>query len=78
MTLLVFIGVQKGIRPNYSNRDSGTIRGVVVAWSLKTCLHLTAILLLFMIASAITLMDSIIKVNVFLVLGLQNVWLIII
>jgi hypothetical protein len=51
---------------------------VVVAWSLKTCILLTAILLLFIIARAITLMDYIIKLDVLLALGLQNVWLILI
>jgi len=78
MTLLVFIGVQKGIRPNYSDRNSGTIRRVIIARSLKACILLTAILLFFIIARAITLMDYIIKVDVFLILGLRNVWLILI
>ena len=78
MTLLVFIGVQKGIRPNYSNRNSGTIGSVIIAWSLKTCILLTAILLFFIIARTITLMDNIIKVDVFLILKLRNVRLIII
>ena len=78
MTLLVFIGVQKGIRPNYSNRNSGTIGRVIIAWSLKTFILLTAILLFFIIARPITLMEIIIKVDVFLILELRNVRLIII
>lgn len=78
MTLLVFIGLQKGIRSNYSNRDSSTMKGVVCGWSLKTRIPLTAIILLLIIARAITLMDCIIKVCVLLIFGLQNLRLIII
>ena len=78
MTLLVFIGVQKGIRSNYSNRDSSTLKGVVCSWSLKTCILLNAIILLLIIARAITLMNCIIKVCVLLIFGLHNLWLIII
>ena len=78
MTLLVFIGVQKGIRSNYSNRDSGTIKRVAVAWNLKTRILLTAILLLFLIARVIILIDCIIKFFVLLILRQFNVWLMII
>jgi hypothetical protein len=48
---------------------------MVDARSLKTCILLTAILLLFIIARATTLMDYIIKVDIFLVLSLQNICL---
>lgn len=78
MTLLVFIGVQKGIRSNYSNRDSSTMKGLVCGWSLKTRIPLNAIILLLIIALAITLIDCIIKVCVLLIFGLQNLRLIII
>jgi hypothetical protein len=48
---------------------------MVDARCLKTCILLTAILLLFVIARATTLMDYIIKEDIFLVLGLLNICL---
>ena len=74
MTLLVFIWFQKGIRSDYSYRDSSIIRGVI--GSLKTCILITATLLFFIIYLPNTFKDYIIKVDVFLVvLRLQNAWL---